>query len=87
MLRNRCSLGIGVHSAFAYSGCLRIGESCSSASILIAQDCQPKFIQEHLAYSSITVTMDRRGHLYPEARNEIAPGFDAAYSSVSVIPA
>jgi integrase len=35
----------------------------TAASVLIAQGCQPKFIQEHLGHSSIVVTMDRYGHL------------------------
>jgi integrase len=59
----------------------------TAASILIAQGCQPKFVQEHLGHSSITVTMDRYGHLYPEARTEVADAFDRAYSSVGGLSA
>jgi integrase len=57
----------------------------TAASILIAQSCQPKYIQEHLGHSSITVTMDRCGHLYPEARNEASAAFGAAFASLSEI--
>jgi integrase len=59
----------------------------TAASILIAQGCQAKFIQEHLGHSSITVTMDRYGHLYPEARNEISNALDAAFAAAAAGPA
>jgi integrase len=59
----------------------------TAASILIAQGCQPKYIQEHLGHSSIVVTMDRYGHLYPEARNEVSNALDAAFGSATGMPA
>jgi integrase len=59
----------------------------TAASVLIAQGCQPKFIQEHLGHSSIVVTMDRYGHLYPEARSEVSDAFDTAFASAQRKPA
>jgi integrase len=59
----------------------------TAVSMLIAQGCQAKFIQEHLGHSSITVTMDRYGHLYPEARHEVSDALGAAFASVVERPA
>lgn len=55
----------------------------TAASVLIAQGCQQKFIQEHLGHSSITVTIGRYGHLYPEARDAVSEAFNAAFLSAS----
>jgi len=49
------------------------------ASLLIDQGHSPKAIQEHLGHSSITVTMDTYGRLYPEERERIAAGLEEAY--------
>ncbi len=59
----------------------------TAVSMLIAQGCQAKLIQEHLGHSSITVTMDRYGHLYPEARTEVSDALDAAFASAVEMPA
>lgn len=40
------------------------------ASILIAQDESPKYIQDQLGHASITTTFDVYGHLMPQARRE-----------------
>jgi integrase len=49
------------------------------ASLLVEQGHSPKSIQEHLGHSSITVTLDIYGHLYPEERERIAAGLEATY--------
>lgn len=51
----------------------------TAASILIAQGCHPKIVQEHLGHSSIVITMDRYGHLYPESRSEVSDALDTAF--------
>ena len=51
----------------------------TAASMLIAQGCHPKVVQEHLGHSSIVLTMDRYGHLYPEDRSEVSDALDAAF--------
>jgi integrase len=48
------------------------------ASLLIAQGAHPKAIQVHLGHSSIQVTMDRYGHLFPDALGHLADRLDAA---------
>jgi integrase len=53
----------------------------TAASILIAQGAHPKVVQEHLGHSSIVITMDRYGHLYPEDRTKVADALDAAFSA------
>jgi integrase len=49
------------------------------AALLIDQGHSPKSIQAHLGHSSITVTMDTYGHLFPEEREKIAAGLEEAY--------
>jgi integrase len=49
------------------------------ASLLIAQGHSPNSIQAHPGHSSITVTLDIYGHLYPEEREKIAAGLEEAY--------
>jgi len=51
----------------------------TAASILIAQGCHAKVVQEHLGHSSIVITMDRYGHLYPEDRSKVSDALDAAF--------
>jgi len=48
--------------------------TCSS--LLIAQGAHPKAIQVHLGHSSITVTMDRYGHLFPSDMEALAVALD-----------
>jgi integrase len=54
---------------------------CPARKQLIAQDCHPKVVQEHLGHSSIVITMDRYGHLYPEDRSKVANALDAAFAT------
>jgi integrase len=48
------------------------------ATLLIAQGAHPKAIQVHLGHSSIQVTMDRYGHLFADAMEQLADRLDAA---------
>ncbi len=50
------------------------------ASLLIAQGAHPKAVQVHLGHSSISVTMDRYGHLFPSDMEALASALDAARS-------
>jgi integrase len=53
----------------------------TAASILIAQGCHPKVVQEQLGHGSIVITMDRYGHLYPGDRSKVSDALDAAFAS------
>jgi integrase len=46
------------------------------ASLLIAQGAHPKAIQQHLGHSSISVTFDRYGHLFPDDQDRLAAALD-----------
>lgn len=46
------------------------------ASLLIAQAAHPKAIQQHLGHSSISVTLDRYGHLFPDQQDQVADALD-----------
>lgn len=49
------------------------------AALLIAQGAHPKAIAELLGHSTITVTLDRYGHLLPGLALTLADGLDQAY--------
>ncbi len=49
------------------------------AALLIANGEHPKAVQDRLGHSSITVTMDRYGKLYPGAESALADRLDATY--------
>jgi integrase len=46
------------------------------AALLISQRAHPKVIQTHLGHSSISVTMDRYGHLFPSDIEALAVALD-----------
>jgi integrase len=46
------------------------------ASLLIEQGAHPKYIQEQMGHSSIQVTMDVYGHLFPSSNREWAGKLD-----------
>lgn len=48
-------------------------------ALLIARGAHPKAVQEHLGHSSIQVTMDRYGHLFPDEKERLADALEAAY--------
>jgi integrase len=52
------------------------------ASWLIAANEHPKSIAEHLGHSSIMVSMDIYGHLFPSARTERQAALEAIWSGV-----
>jgi integrase len=51
------------------------------ASLLIAAGAHAKEIQERLGHSSITITMDRYGHLMPGLDERLTDALDAAYTA------
>jgi integrase len=53
------------------------------AALLIAQGAHPKAIQTILGHSTIAVTMDRYGHLFPDELDRLANGLDVAYRTAS----
>ena len=50
------------------------------AALLIAQGAHPKAIQYRLGHSSITVTLDRYGHLFPALDDALTDALDATYA-------
>lgn len=48
----------------------------TAVSILIEQGAHPKLIQSRMGHSSITMTMDTYGHLFPTADAELAAGLE-----------
>ena len=50
-----------------------------AASLLIATGANPKAVQAHLGHSSIPVTFDRDGHLFPSDQEALAARMDEVY--------
>lgn len=46
------------------------------ASLMIMQGAHPKEIQHQLGHSSISVTLDRYGHLFPDRQDKVADALD-----------
>lgn len=53
------------------------------AALLIAQGAHPKAISAWLGHSSIAITMDRYGHLFPEHADELVAGLDLQLRSAT----
>ena len=51
------------------------------AALLIAQGAHPKEIQERLGHSTIRITFDRYGHLFPSLDERLKDGLDEVYAS------
>ncbi|HUZ43842.1 MAG TPA: site-specific integrase [Acidimicrobiales bacterium] len=51
----------------------------SCAAILIAQGAHPRAIMERLGHSTIQVTLDRYGHLFPGLDETLTDGLERAY--------
>lgn len=49
----------------------------TTASLLIQLGAHPKEVCDYLGHSTITITMDRYGHLFPLALDKLAIGLDA----------
>jgi integrase len=48
----------------------------TGASLMIMQGAHPKEIQQQLGHSSISVTLDRYGHLFPDRQDKVADALD-----------
>ena len=51
----------------------------TAVALAVAQGAHPKAIQARMGHSSIQVTLDRYGHLFPELDEQIATGLDETY--------
>ena len=67
----------------------RVGVVCrfhdlrhSSVALAIAEGAHPKAIQARMGHSSINVTLDRYGHLFPELDESIATAFGERLAAV-----
>jgi integrase len=52
----------------------------SYASVLIEQGVHPKVISEQLGHASVTITMDRYGHLFDRAYSDVSKELEAAWN-------
>lgn len=53
----------------------------TAVALAIAQGAHPKAIQSRMGHSSITMTLDRYGHLFPELDEAIADGLDDTFEA------
>ena len=51
------------------------------AALLVAQGAHPKAIMERLGHSSIQVTLDRYGHLFPSLDESLTEGLEATHQA------
>ena len=51
----------------------------TAVAMAIAQGVHPKSIQARMGHSSVQVTLDRYGHLFPELDTSIASGLDEVF--------
>lgn len=58
----------------------------TAASLLIAEGAGPKAVCEHLGHSSVQVSLDRYGHLFPSEFESLADRLDAAYRHAEDLP-
>ncbi len=58
----------------------------TAASLAIAVGAHPKAIMERLGHSSITVTLDRYGHLFPALDEVLAERIDSAFGDALAPP-
>ena len=59
----------------------------TAVALAIAQGAHPKAIQARLGHSSVQVTLDRYGHLFPELDAAIADGLEGAFrASLTLLP-
>jgi len=56
------------------------------AALLIANGRHIEEVKDHLGHSSIRVTSDRYGHLFPKARQSLAEGLDVTFREGSAKP-
>ena len=51
----------------------------TAASILINQGMHPLLVKEHLGHSTIRITMDLYGHMFPTDRARVADALEEAF--------
>jgi integrase len=56
------------------------------AAILIAQGAHPKEIQERLGHSTIRLTFDRYGHLFPGLDERLRDGLEVGFRAAQQAP-
>jgi integrase len=54
----------------------------TAASIAALNGAQPKEVQRMLGHASMTITMDRYTHLFPEQQEDLAARMDSALRAV-----
>ena len=52
-------------------------------ALLVEQGAHPKLIQTRLGHSSITLTLDRYGHVFPSMDAQLADALEVAYQSTN----
>jgi integrase len=57
----------------------------TAVALAIAQGAHPKAIQARMGHSSVQVTLDRYGHLFPELDERIAEGLDDVYRAALTV--
>jgi integrase len=62
----------------------RLRHTC--AAFLIANGRHMEEVKDHLGHSSIRVTSDRYGHLFPNARQALAQSLDETFRRAAVAP-
>lgn len=55
-------------------------------ALLVQQGAHARAIMEHLGHSSITVTMDTYGHVFPSTLEELAASLDDTYRATTDQP-
>ena len=73
-----CQLSRGDTATFQYQLCI--------AAILIANGGSMEEVKDHLGHSSIRVTSDSSGHLFPSARRSLAEGLEAIFQQAATAP-
>lgn len=56
------------------------------AALLVGAGAHPKAIQERLGHKSITMTLDRYGHLLPGLGDALADALDATHAAIGAAP-
>ena len=49
---------------------------------MVAAGAHPKYLQAQMGHSSIRVTLDLYGHLFPDANRGVLDALDAAYGPI-----
>jgi integrase len=55
----------------------------TAVALAIANGAHPKMVQERMGHASISVTLDRYGHLFPSLGVAVADGLEAMYQATS----